>query len=139
MNKTRFGLSANALAALIFTAGLMGITPVVLLVGAVLLVEDNEWLKRMSVKALAFILVANVVSVVLMLLPDLLQWIVDIIRIFDATTDVDTILKINRVFAWVDSALDIVVKVLLIVYAYQAYLGKYAKVLFVENMVNKNM
>ena len=139
MNKTRFGLTANALAALIFTAGLMGLTPVVLLVGAVLLVEENEWLKRMSVKALAFLLIMNVVSVLLMLLPDLLEWIVDIIRICDDMADVETIIQINKVFAWINSALGILTKVLLVVYAYQAYLGKYAKVLFVENMVNKNM
>lgn len=140
MNKTRLGISPTAYAALVFGAGLLGgIIPALLLAGAALILEDNEWLKRMSAKAIAFIIVVNIISVILMLLPDLLNWIIDIIDVFSKNPDVDVIHKIIAVFKWIDSAFAIAVKVLMIVYAYQAYNGKYAKVLFVENMVNKNM
>ena len=137
MNKTKFGLSANAYAALVFAVGLLGITPVVLLAGAALIVEENEWLKRMSVKALAFVAIMKIFSVILLLLPDALGMIVDILLIADV--DVSIITSINSVFGVLNDGLLIFTNVMLILYAYQAYCGKYAKVLFVEGMVNKNM
>ena len=53
MQKTRLGISAGLLGAALYFVGLLGIIPVVLLAGYVLLFEDNEWLKRTAVKAVA--------------------------------------------------------------------------------------
>ena len=140
MVKTKLGLTPNAYAALIFGIALLGgIIPALLLAGAALLLEENEWLKRMSVKAIAFLVMVKVVSVILMFLPDVLQWIADIILIFAKRPDLEVIDKITSIFNWINKAFHILVSILWIVYAYQAYNGKYAKVLFVENMVNKNM
>ena len=53
MQKTRLGISAGLLGAALYFVGLLGIIPVVLLAGYVLLFEENEWLKRTAVKAVA--------------------------------------------------------------------------------------
>ena len=53
MQKTRIGISVGLLGAAMYFVGLLGIIPVVLLAGYVLLFEDNEWLKRTAVKAVA--------------------------------------------------------------------------------------
>jgi len=141
MNKTKLGITANAYAALIFAAGLLGIIPVVLLAGAALIMEENEWLKRMSVKAIAFIVVLNVFSVLLLLLPDFFDIIRDILYIVDVDHDIievfDAIISIfYDVFngGWVMFG-----NIMLIVYAFLAYRGKYAKVFFIEGLVNRNM
>jgi len=93
----------------------------------------------MVAKAIAFIIAANVISTVWMLFPDVLQWIVDIISVFSKKIDLTVITKICDVFAWINTAFGIAVKALLIFYAFQAYNGKYVKVLFVENLINRNM
>lgn len=140
MNKTKLGISANAYAALVFAAGLLGIIPTLILTGAVLVLEDNEWLKRMCVKAVAFIVVTKIISVILMLMPDFLNMIEYLLLVAEVDrTITDVFTKFDLIFAMFKNALTIFTNVMLIVYAYMAYCGKYAKVLFVEGFVNRNM
>ncbi|MBQ7097886.1 MAG: hypothetical protein IJN96_07380 [Clostridia bacterium] len=140
MNKTKLGISANAYAALVFASGLFGIIPAIILTGAVLILEDNEWLKRMAVKAVAFIVVINIFHVVLMLLPNFLDMLKNLLLAAGADSIViDVFSKVELVFSVFQKGLTIFADVMLILYAYMAYCGKYAKVLFVEGFVNKNM
>lgn len=57
MQKTKLGLSVTFVAALAYFFGLFSTIPAVLLVAFVLLKEDDEWLKKMVVKALILVLV----------------------------------------------------------------------------------
>ena len=140
MKKTKLGISANAYAALVFATGLFGIIPALILTGAVLILEDNDWLKRMSVKAVVFIAVLNIFDILLMLLPNFFDMIENLCRIADARGAVlEVFTKIDIFFSIFRTALAIFTDVMLIVYAYMAYRGKYAKVLFVEGLVNRNM
>lgn len=139
MNKTKLGITPNAYAALVFAVGLLGILPALILAGAALILEENEWLKRMSAKAIAFIVVIKIFSVLLLLLPDFLGIIQDFMILAESNSSVEVLAKINYFFTILDDALTIFSSIMLLIYAYQAYCGKYAKVLFVEGMVNKNM
>lgn len=140
MNKTKLGISANAYAALVFAAGLLGIIPTLILTGAVLVLEDNQWLKRMCVKAVAFIAIMNIFGVVLMLLPDFLNLIEKLLIVAEVDKVViDVFTKFDLIFSIFGNALTIFTNVMLIIYAYMAYCGKYAKVLFIEGLVNRNM
>ena len=65
MNKTRFGLSANAYAGLTFLSMLVSPIITLVMVGAVLLTEDNDWLKRMALKALVFAILVEVAVAIL--------------------------------------------------------------------------
>ena len=140
MNKTKLGISANAYEALVFAAGLLGIIPTLILTGAVLVLEDNQWLKRMCVKAVAFIAIMNIFGVVLMLLPDFLNLIEKLLIVAEVDKVViDVFTKFDLIFSIFGNALTIFTNVMLIIYAYMAYCGKYAKVLFIEGLVNRNM
>ena len=55
MQKTRLGISAGLLGAAAYFLGFLGIIPVVLVAGYVLLFEENEWLKRAVIKAVAVV------------------------------------------------------------------------------------
>ncbi len=138
-NKTKFGVKINAYAALIFLAGLFGnIIPVLLLGGVALIMEENEWLKRMSLKAIAFVIILELVSFFILLLPDFLDVISDIMIVAEEAPS-ESFNKISYFFSFINKSWVIFGNIFLAYYAYQAYLGKYAKVLFVENFVNKNM
>ena len=140
MNKTKFGISANAYAALAFAVGLLGIIPTLILTGAVLILEDNQWLKRMCVKAVAFIAIMNIFGVILMLLPDFLNIVEKLLLVVEVDKNViDVFTKVDLIFAVFRNVLTIFTNVMLIFYAYMAYCGKYAKVLFIEGLVNRNM
>ena len=65
MNKTRFGLSANAYAGLTFLSMLVSPIITLAMVGAVLLTEDNDWLKRMALKALVLAVLVEVAVAIL--------------------------------------------------------------------------
>lgn len=51
MHKSRLGVSVGLLGAGVFLSGIIGIIPVVLLAGYILLFESNEWLRKTAVKA----------------------------------------------------------------------------------------
>ena len=57
MQKTKLGLSVTFVAACAYFFGLFSTLPAILLVAYVLLKEDDEWLKKMAVKALVLVLV----------------------------------------------------------------------------------
>lgn len=52
--KTKLGISVGLLGTMVYFAALFGgYTPVILLAGYVLLFEENEWLKKAAIKAVA--------------------------------------------------------------------------------------
>ena len=73
--KSKLGLSVGALGALVFFAALFGgYVGVLLVAGYIVLVEDNEWLRRSAVKAVFTLVFFSVLITVINLIPDLLQW-----------------------------------------------------------------
>ena len=50
--KTKLGISVGILAAATYLAALIGITPLLLVAGYILIVEENDFLKKTAVKAL---------------------------------------------------------------------------------------
>ena len=84
MQKTRLGISVGLLGACICLVALFGgLTPTILLAGYVLLMEENEWLKKCAVKAMAVLLVVAFGITVVGLIPDLLSWLGSIVAVFN--------------------------------------------------------
>ena len=135
MNKTKLGISANAFAAMIFLAGLFGILPVIVMAGAVLLLDESDWLKRMAVKALAFLLMLEVLSAFV----GILGGCFNIFENLFGMLPFFTFSLFNGFISILNSIVSILTKVGLLIYALLAYKGKYAKVPLLENMINKNM
>ena len=136
MNKTKLGLSANLYAAIVFLAGLFGITPLFLADGAVLMIEENEWLKRMAVKAVIFVISMSVINIVIYWIPNAIGIINDIVTLFDEPFSTG---KFNTFIDLLTDIVDILESIGLVFFAYQAYHGKYASVPMANKIVEKNM
>lgn len=86
MQKTRLGISAALLGAVICFSGLFsGYLLVFLLTAYVLLMEENIWLKKTAVKTVAVLIIFSLLSAVLGLIPDLINVIDDIFTIFSGS------------------------------------------------------
>ena len=55
--------------------GLLGIVPLVILAGYVLLLENNEWLKRAAVKAVVIVVAFGLISVLIGTLSDVFDFL----------------------------------------------------------------
>lgn len=76
MQKTKLGISVGFLGAAIYFLGLFsGYLVVALLVGYVLLFEQNEWLRKCAVKAITLMLVISFVVTVINLIPNSISFI----------------------------------------------------------------
>ncbi|MBQ7120026.1 MAG: hypothetical protein IJO09_07405 [Oscillospiraceae bacterium] len=154
MQKTRFGISAQAYAGLAFLSGI--ISPIITLVmtGAALIVEENDWLKRMVLKAFTFVLFMGVAETVL---GDL-----SLIRVGKSSFEVSAagglvagiIDALNGLLSYVDSGFNAekvkgffgllgsivgVLKVIfLIIFAKKAFAGQYVKLPVVDGVIEKN-
>ena len=99
MQKTKLGISVGLLGSCIcFTALFGALTPTIILVGYALLMEDNEWLKRCAVKAIAVVITVSFAITIVGLVPDLLSWIGSIVRVFEGNFDYLVINSIVDVF-----------------------------------------
>lgn len=86
MQKTKLGISAALIGAVICFSGLFGgYLLVFLLTAYVLLMEENIWLKKTAVKTVAVLIVFSLLSAVLGLIPDLINVIDDIFNIFSGS------------------------------------------------------
>ena len=71
MQKTRLGISVGMLGAAIYLTGLFsGYLAALLLTGYVLLFEENEWLKKSAVKAVALMMLFSFITVLINLIPN---------------------------------------------------------------------
>ena len=83
MQKTKLGISVGLLAAIVYFLGLFsGYVATIVLVGYILIVEDNAWLKKTSVKAVVLMLGFSLVYSVLGLIPGLISFINSLVNIF---------------------------------------------------------
>ncbi len=86
MQKTRLGISAALLGAVVCFSGLFsGYLLVFLLTAYILLMEENVWLKKTAVKTVAVLMVFSLLSAVLGLIPDLISVISSIFNIFNGS------------------------------------------------------
>ncbi|HJD45547.1 MAG TPA: hypothetical protein H9909_01765 [Candidatus Mediterraneibacter norfolkensis] len=83
MEKTKLGIPFGLLAAGIYFGVLFGgYLVAVLLAAYVLLVEDDEWLRRSSVKAVILLIVFSLIDIILGFFPDVLGVLSGIIGMF---------------------------------------------------------
>ena len=81
MAKTKLGISVGLLGAGIYFLGLLGILPAVLLAGYALISEQDEWLKKTAVKAIAVMLFFAVLLAIIAVFNHLWGVLVDFVRI----------------------------------------------------------
>lgn len=133
--KTKVGISVGLFgAALYFTALFGGYVPVFLLAGYVLLVEENEWLRKTAVKAVALMIFISFVLTVIGLIPDLLSWINTVVYVFKGNFEYSVISNIINVFT---KAIGILRTCLFLLLGLKALNQGTIAVPFVDQIVNK--
>lgn len=83
MQKTKLRISVGLLGAVVYFGSLFGgYVASLLLTGYILLIEENEWLRKSAVKAVILLICFSVISTLIYLLPDAINFISEIVSMF---------------------------------------------------------
>jgi uncharacterized membrane protein len=119
--KSKLGIHCGFLACLCFLVGqFFGGVALSILVGYILLKEENEFLRFSALKALVIVLFVSVLNNLIYLLPDFFGLIDSITRIFDADTyfnNIEFISKLNQVLSLCTSIVSFAKEILMLVLA----------------------
>ena len=137
MQKTKLGISVGLLGVAIYFMSLFsGYMVAVLLVGYVLLFEENEWLKKSAVKAIAVMVFFSLLTAVVNLIPNVISVIDYIVSMFGGNFYIAFVANlVNAVVA----ALNIIQKLLLIGLGVKALNQGTIAVPVADNLINKYM
>lgn len=137
MLKTRLGLPANLVAAVMFLVALFAGSSIVaplLLAGYILLFEDLNFVRRAAVKAMAVLLGVMVVNFVVNLIPDFIDVLQNMVAIWDESFDTGVL---NRVCNFLMSLVYYAKNVLLALLAVMALLRKSIAIKFLDDLADK--
>lgn len=133
--KSKLGISVGLLGAGIYLAALFGgYVAVIVLAGYVLLVEENEWLKKSAVKAVALLMTISFAITLINLVPDLLSWISSLVSIFKGTFNYGVV---SSVISLITKAIDIVRTCLFLMLGAKALNQGTVAIPFVDKIINK--
>lgn len=138
MQKTKLGISVGLLGAIIYFASAFGggFLVALLLCGYVLLVEDNPWLRKTSVKAVLLLIMFSLVSVILGLIPDIWETITNLLMAFNKYPSSTFISGINST---ISSAITIVKSVLFVILGLKALNQGSIKLPAIDKLIDKYM
>lgn len=137
MQKTRFGITVSLLGAAIYFMGLFGgYVVTALLTAYVLLFEENEWLKKSAVKAVALMVLFSILSVLTYLIPNIISFIDDVVGTFGGRFYINSVSSLANAAV---SALDIIEKVLFIGLGIKALNQGNIAVPVVDKLIDKYM
>lgn len=137
MQKTRFGISVGMLAAAIYFTGLFsGYLVAVLMVGYVLLFEENEWLKKSAVKMLALMIFFSFFTTLLNLVPNAIEIINNIFSTFGGYF---TSNLLKGIVAAIVGILNFIEKILFIMLGVKAFSQGTIAVPFIDRIIEKYM
>ena len=137
MQKTKLGISVGLVGAILYFMGLFsGYVAIALLVGYVLLCEENMWLKKAAVKAVAVMLLFSFISAIVNLIPNAINLIDSIATVFGGHFYISIISKLVNVIV---NVLNILQKLLLLILGVKALNQGTITVPVVDNLINKYM
>ena len=135
--KAKLGVSVGLLGAGIYLAAIFGgLTPVILMAGYVLLFEENEWLKKSAVKAIAIVLSFAFLVTLINLIPDLLRWVATLVSVFKGTFNYSVLSSIISV---ITQAIEIIRTCLFLLLGAKALTQGTVAVPVVDKLINKYM
>lgn len=135
--KTKLGISVGLMGAALYFFGLFsGYVALVILAGYVLIREDNDWLRRSAVRAVAICLIFSILSAVIGFIPDIIRFIDSIVGIFGGSFHISFISSLITV---IDVVLDILQKVVLLVMGFLALHQGSMPLGGIDKMIDKNM
>lgn len=120
--KTKLGISVSLMAALLYLGGLFGgYIVLTLLVGYVLLKEEDVWLRKSAVKAVGVCLAYSLIGFVIGLLPDVIGILSSFLNIFEVYFTIDFI---ERIASFLYNILSLLRNVVLLLLAFGALMHK---------------
>ena len=114
MKQSRLGISVGLLCAAVYFLGLFsGYLAVIILVGYILLVEENAWLRKNAVKALALMMIFSLITAIVNLIPGVISFVNDVFVVFGGKFNITFL---NRLANAIVSAIGLVEKVTLLLF-----------------------
>ncbi len=140
--KSKLGIHIGFLACICFLiAQFGGIVPLALLVGYILICEENDFLRMSALKALLIVLVVYVVNFLIGVIPDILFGLFDkVSRIFGADTpfsSLKAVSKIDQIFSFFSWIVSTCKSILLLLLAFMACRIKTIKLPVIDNLIAK--
>jgi len=136
MQKTRLGISVGIFGAAIYLAALVGgYIPLILLAGYVLLFEENPWLKRSAVKAAVIMFSFSLLIALIGFIPDIIAFLNSLFVVFHGKL---TVPVLTNIVNFVNIALSILEKVILIVLAIKALTQGELHIGFFDKLIGKH-
>lgn len=136
MQKTKLGITVGLLGAAVYFLGLISILPFILLAGYILLVEENEWLRKSAVKAMIIIVVYNLVYAVFGLGDNIYNTINYLLSSVDIHANLGYPFYINSI---VFNVADFIKTILLILLGFKALSQGSVKISAIDKVIDKNM
>lgn len=139
MKSAKLGISVGLIGAVIYFSGILsgslsGYLLTILLVGYVLLCEENLWLKKSALKAISIMITCSVLIAVLNIVPSIFGIVSNVISIFGASVQFTII---TGIFGIITGVISLAEKVLLIVLGVKAFNQGTVKIPFIDDFVNK--
>ena len=135
MEKTKIGLKVPVFAALACLLALYGgYVAAALMLGYVLLVEEDAWLKKFCVKLMVLLLAFSAASTVIYLIPNLMDLVYSLLGLFGVNIYFDII---NRAFGFLGSILSLGKTLLFLFLCGATFLGKTVKLPLVDDLLDK--
>lgn len=137
MQKSKLGISVGLVGAAIYFSGLFnGLLLIAILAGYVLLVEDNEWLRRTSVKAVVLFIIFSLLTAIIGLIPDAIGLISSLLGIFGGSFSIPFI---SSIVDFISRGIDFVKIVLFIILGLKSLNQGTIVIPVVDNFIKKYM
>jgi uncharacterized membrane protein len=135
--KTKLGISVAMLTALTYIFGLFGgYIALALLVGYILLCEENTDVKKAAVKTVIIVVAFDLVNAVIALLPNGISIIDNFLNIFNVAFPV---YFVSKIYTFISSVLAFAEKIIFLVLAFMAWSNKNCKLPVLDDLVDKHM
>ncbi len=134
MQKTKLGITIGMLSALVYFMALIGgYIPLFLLVGYILLFEQNDWLRRVCYKAVALSIVFSLLPVAINLVPQVLGCLSNFLTIFNGHISYTVV---SLIINFITSVINIVETVLFLLLGIKAMKLQDVKVKKIDNFID---
>lgn len=135
MQKTKLGISVGLLGAIACFTGYFGSYLVsVLIMGYVLLMEENEWLKKTVVKVMLILVTFSAANAVIGLIPDAINLVDSLLGIFKGHFSIPFISSIVSLCRDILSVLE---KLIFLLLGFKAFNQGTVKISFIDRVIDK--
>lgn len=132
MEKSKLGLSVAVMGAIVYLTALFGgYTPLLLVAGYILIVEESTQLKKTAITAFLLMLVFSAVNFVIGLLPDILDMFYSFLQIFKVYVHLNVI---DSIANFLYSAVSLLREIVLIGLAVLALMKKPVNIPFINKL-----